>query len=226
MKNSALRSEEAIAINLSLSALGNCIAALANESTKKAASFIPYRDSKLTRLLSNSLGGNARTSIIVSLPPCSNCSDGNAHTINGDVLNALRFASRASKVQVVAKVQRYVDYELMYHEAVKQLDTVQDIQFKLRKELVDRDADILQLQEENSRLTSRLEMQRRAMEQQEEMISLNNACRQDGLTADSAGGALYDKFDAEDTIKALHSKHAADIEELLARHAQSVSVIR
>ena len=52
--------EEAKNINKSLSALANVIAALAD-----AKPFVPYRDSKLTRILQESLGGNARTTIII-----------------------------------------------------------------------------------------------------------------------------------------------------------------
>ena len=51
-------------INLSLSALGNCIAALADK-----CSHVPYRDSKLTRLLSDSLGGNSKTALVVTVGP-------------------------------------------------------------------------------------------------------------------------------------------------------------
>lgn len=57
---SYLRSEEARAINLSLSALGNCMSALA---TPERNSHVPYRDSKLTRLLQGCLGGRARTAV-------------------------------------------------------------------------------------------------------------------------------------------------------------------
>ena len=55
---------EAIKINTSLSALGNVIHALS-----EGKNHIPYRDSKLTRLLQESLGGNALTSLIVNLSP-------------------------------------------------------------------------------------------------------------------------------------------------------------
>lgn len=57
---SHLRSEEARAINLSLSALGNCMSALA---APEKSSHVPYRDSKLTRLLQGCLGGRARTAV-------------------------------------------------------------------------------------------------------------------------------------------------------------------
>lgn len=98
-----MRLEEAKAINLSLSSLGNCMNALA-----EGRSYIPYRDSKLTRLLTNCLGGTSRTSLIVNLLPDQD--------ITGETLNALRFASRASKVKVSAKVSKYQNYEQLYKE--------------------------------------------------------------------------------------------------------------
>jgi kinesin family protein 18/19 len=57
-KNSGLRLKEGANINRSLLALGNCINALGQNAK---GSFVPYRDSKLTRLLKDSLGGNCRT---------------------------------------------------------------------------------------------------------------------------------------------------------------------
>lgn len=61
-----LRLEEAKNINKSISALGNCISALASGKSK---SHIPFRDSKLTRLLTDSLGGNSRTSLVACVSP-------------------------------------------------------------------------------------------------------------------------------------------------------------
>ena len=58
--------EELKSINMSLSALGNCISALADSSAGKKA-HIPFRDSRLTRLLQDSLGGNAKTSLVVTI---------------------------------------------------------------------------------------------------------------------------------------------------------------
>ncbi len=59
---SGTRLKEGIGINKGLLALGNVISALGDES--KAGSHVPYRDSKITRLLQDSLGGNARTLMI------------------------------------------------------------------------------------------------------------------------------------------------------------------
>ncbi|CAO2604043.1 Kinesin-like protein KIF3C [Lemmus lemmus] len=81
------RPKEASKINLSLSALGNVIAALAgNRSTH-----IPYRDSKLTRLLQDSLGGNAKTIMVATLGPASHSYD--------ESLSTLRFANRAKNIK-------------------------------------------------------------------------------------------------------------------------------
>lgn len=85
--NSGERPKEASKINLSLSALGNVIAALAgNRSTH-----IPYRDSKLTRLLQDSLGGNAKTIMVATLGPASHSYD--------ESLSTLRFANRAKNIK-------------------------------------------------------------------------------------------------------------------------------
>ncbi|XP_043268635.1 osmotic avoidance abnormal protein 3-like [Venturia canescens] len=77
------RLKEAASINLSLSALGNVISALAAGNGRH----VPYRDSKLTRLLRDSLGGNARTLMIACLSPC--------HLDAEETLSTLRYAARA-----------------------------------------------------------------------------------------------------------------------------------
>eukprot|EP01051_Picozoa_sp_SAG22_P019072 SAG22_NODE_3404_length_1731_cov_3.185662_2_plen_114_part_00 len=74
--------KEAQNINKSLSTLGNCIKAL----TAKAATHVPFRDSKLTRLLQDSLGGNTKTTLVVACSP---------HPDNAEeTLSTLKFAQR------------------------------------------------------------------------------------------------------------------------------------
>ena len=68
--NKGDRFKEGAAINKSLLALGNCINALAISKPGERP-HIPYRDSKLTRLLQESLGGNSMTSLIVNVSPSS-----------------------------------------------------------------------------------------------------------------------------------------------------------
>ncbi|KAI9324638.1 P-loop containing nucleoside triphosphate hydrolase protein [Zopfochytrium polystomum] len=84
--------EEAKKINKSLSALGMVINAL----TDGKSSHIPYRDSKLTRILQESLGGNSRTTLIIN---CSPSSFNEAET-----LSTLRFGMRAKTIKNKAKV--------------------------------------------------------------------------------------------------------------------------
>lgn len=84
--------EEAKKINKSLSALGMVI----NSLTDGKSSHIPYRDSKLTRILQESLGGNSRTTLIIN---CSPSSYNDAET-----LSTLRFGMRAKAIKNKAKV--------------------------------------------------------------------------------------------------------------------------
>ncbi|DAZ99258.1 TPA: hypothetical protein N0F65_008125, partial [Lagenidium giganteum] len=88
-------------INLSLHTLGRCIAALTAKSGQRA--HVPYRDSKLTRLLQDSLGGNCKTKIIATLSPSLDCIE--------ESISTLKFADRAKQVMVMARVneQREID---------------------------------------------------------------------------------------------------------------------
>ena len=62
--------KETQTINSSLSALGDVLTALSEEGPKNRRLSIPYRNSKLTRLLQDSLGGNSKTMFIVNIHPC------------------------------------------------------------------------------------------------------------------------------------------------------------
>ena len=81
------RLQEAKNINLSLSALGNVISALVDGKSHH----IPYRDSKLTRLLQDSLGGNTKTVMIANCSPADYNFD--------ETLSTLRYASRAKFIK-------------------------------------------------------------------------------------------------------------------------------
>lgn len=88
------RLREAQAINKSLSALGNVISALADNasrSTSASKAHVPYRDSKLTFLLMDTLGGSCKTAMVVAVSP----SDRNAD----ESLCSLQFASRVRRVK-------------------------------------------------------------------------------------------------------------------------------
>jgi kinesin family protein 3/17 len=83
--------KEGIKINLSLSALGNVISAL-SEGSKH----IPYRDSKLTRLLQDSLGGNSKTMMIAAISPADYNYD--------ETMSTLRYANRAKNIKNKPKI--------------------------------------------------------------------------------------------------------------------------
>ncbi|XP_035636686.1 chromosome-associated kinesin KIF4-like isoform X1 [Oncorhynchus keta] len=83
------RLKEGISINRGLLSLGNVISALGDESKK--GTFVPYRDSKLTRLLQDSLGGNSHTLMIACVSPA----DSNIE----ETINTLRYADRARKIK-------------------------------------------------------------------------------------------------------------------------------
>ncbi|XP_072969502.1 kinesin-like protein KIN-4A isoform X2 [Typha angustifolia] len=86
-----LRFKEGVHINKGLLALGNVISALGDEKKRKEGAHVPYRDSKLTRLLQDSLGGNSRTVMIACISPA----DINAE----ETLNTLKYANRARNIQ-------------------------------------------------------------------------------------------------------------------------------
>merc|ERR1712066_548805 len=84
--------------NKSLSALGNVIEKLAAKSSGggKKGVIIPYRDSKLTRLLQNALGGSSKTIMICALSPASSNAE--------ETLSTLRYADRAKKIKNTVSV--------------------------------------------------------------------------------------------------------------------------
>lgn len=90
--------EEAKTINASLLALGHVVSSLSNGDKH-----IPWRDSKLTRLLQDSIGGRSRTTIVLT------CGPSPSHLF--ETTNTLQFGARAMAVKVQAKVTESVDYE-------------------------------------------------------------------------------------------------------------------
>ena len=92
--------EEAKKINLSLSTLGNVIHAL---TSKDSSGHIPFRDSKLTRILKESLGGNFKTYLIVTCSP---------HSFNMDeIISSLNFAKRVKCIKNKYKINIKYSYE-------------------------------------------------------------------------------------------------------------------
>lgn len=109
--------EEAKKINKSLSALGMVI----NNLTDGKSVHIPYRDSKLTRILQESLGGNSRTTLIVN---CSPSSYNDAETIS-----TLRFGMRAKAIKNKAKINAEIspaELKALLKKAQSQITTFEN----------------------------------------------------------------------------------------------------
>ncbi|KAG6833664.1 hypothetical protein H0H87_002860 [Tephrocybe sp. NHM501043] len=116
------RIKEGISINSGLLALGNVISALGDPSRSKSntASHIPYRDSKLTRLLQDSLGGNAHTLMIACVSPA----EWNAN----ETVNTLKYANRARNIKNRAVLNEKED-------GWEDVEWLQGTVTRLRKEL-------------------------------------------------------------------------------------------
>ncbi|KAK4034330.1 P-loop containing nucleoside triphosphate hydrolase protein [Parachaetomium inaequale] len=142
-KNRGERLLEGANINKSLLALGSCINALCDPRKKN---HVPYRNSKLTRLLKFSLGGNCKTVMIVCVSPSSEHFD--------ETQNTLRYANRAKNIQTkvtrnVFNVNRHVkDFLVKIDEQMalikelkaQQKDAEKTFFVKFRKQMDKRDA--------------------------------------------------------------------------------------
>ncbi|KAM4675929.1 LOW QUALITY PROTEIN: kinesin-like protein KIF7 [Discoglossus pictus] len=109
--NSGERLKESIQINTGLLALGNVISALGDPRRK--STHIPYRDSKITRILKDSLGGNAKTVMIACVSPSASDFD--------ETLNTLNYASRAQNIKNKATVN-----------CKRDADRVEDLQHQIK----------------------------------------------------------------------------------------------
>lgn len=105
--NRGIRMVEGANINRSLLALGNCINKLCEQIAKGQRLYIPYRDSKLTRLLKDSLGGNCQTVMIANVSPSSATYE--------DTHNTLKYANRAKNIKT--KVSQNVHVTAQQHIA-------------------------------------------------------------------------------------------------------------
>ncbi|SNX85072.1 related to KIP1 - kinesin-related protein [Melanopsichium pennsylvanicum] len=114
------RVKEGISINSGLHALGNVISALGDPAKAKRATHIPYRDSKLTRLLQDSLGGNAHTLMIACVSPTE-------YNVS-ETVNTLQYANRARNIKNKAELN---EVEVGWDD----IDYLQTLVLRLRKEL-------------------------------------------------------------------------------------------
>lgn len=112
-ENKGIRLTEGAKINRSLLALGNCINILSDPH--KSGSFVPYRDSKLTRLLKDSLGGNTKTIMIACITPSG--------LFYEESVNTLKYASRARFIQrkVTKNIREVETHVSQYKEIIESL---------------------------------------------------------------------------------------------------------
>ncbi|XXQ29945.1 Kinesin-like protein [Plasmodiophora brassicae] len=142
-QNRGLRMIEGANINRSLLALGNCITALGSNS-----SFVPFRDSKLTRMLKDSLGGNTKTVMITNVSPCDQSFE--------DTHNALKYANRAKNIRTTAR-SNVVEVS---HHVAKYTEIISD----LRREISSlkcqmRVSSLMQQRRDTKSLTHQLELE-------------------------------------------------------------------
>ncbi|KAM8804692.1 kinesin-like protein KIF7 [Eudromia elegans] len=128
--NTGERLKESIQINSGLLALGNVISALGDPRRK--CSHIPYRDSKITRILKDSLGGNAQTVMIACISPSSSDFD--------ESLNTLNYASRAQNIQnkAVVNCRKETEHVEELHLQIKNLQKALEQRHRSETRIINR----------------------------------------------------------------------------------------
>ncbi|WOL10066.1 kinesin-like protein KIN-7K, chloroplastic [Canna indica] len=120
-ETTGLRRKEGSYINKSLLTLGTVIGKL----SEGKASHIPYRDSKLTRLLQSSLSGHGHVSLICTVTPASSSME--------ETHNTLKFASRAKRVEIYASRNRIIDEKSLIKKYQKEISTLKQELDQLKK---------------------------------------------------------------------------------------------
>ncbi|XP_042144354.1 kinesin-like protein KIF21B [Ixodes scapularis] len=212
-----VRAKEGISINCGLLDLGNVISALGDASGK--ISHVPYRDSKLTRLLQDSLGGNSRTLMIACVSPCDRDFM--------ETLNTLRYANRAKDIknkitvnqdkssQTISLLRREVQdlqLELMEYKQGKRLvgeDGVEQVNDMFYENTM--------LQTENGNFRTRI----KALQETVERLTVKNT----ELLAEHEAAAWIgrDGSDAGD-VKVLIQGYLKEVEELRTKLLDSEEV--
>lgn len=136
------RLEESKKINQSLSALGNVIAALTDPKGRDGRPHVPYRDSKLTRILEDSLGGNCKTTFMAMVSP--------AVEAFSESLSTLKFANRAKCMRNLPTVNEDLDQRTLLRKYERELRRLRAELQQKSKDLVDKRL-VLQIEEERRR---------------------------------------------------------------------------
>uniref|UniRef100_A0A8C4TS70 Kinesin family member 21A n=1 Tax=Falco tinnunculus TaxID=100819 RepID=A0A8C4TS70_FALTI len=210
------RAKEGISINCGLLALGNVISALGDKSKK--ATHVPYRDSKLTRLLQDSLGGNSQTLMIACVSP----SDRDFM----ETLNTLKYANRARNIKnkVVVNQDRASQQINALRSEIARLQ-MELMEYKTGKRIIDEEGvesindmfhENAMLQTENNNLRVRI----KAM--QETIDALRARITQ--LMSDQANQVLARAGEGNEEISNMIHNYIKEIEDLRAKLLESEAV--
>nr|XP_030691260.1 kinesin-like protein KIF21A isoform X9 [Globicephala melas] len=210
------RAKEGISINCGLLALGNVISALGDKS--KRATHVPYRDSKLTRLLQDSLGGNSQTIMIACVSP----SDRDFM----ETLNTLKYANRARNIKnkVMVNQDRASQQINALRSEITRLQ-MELMEYKTGKRIIDEEGvesindmfhENAMLQTENNNLRVRI----KAM--QETVDVLRTRITQ--LVSDQANQVLARAGEGNEEISNMVHNYIKEIEDLRAKLLESEAV--
>ncbi|OAE35630.1 hypothetical protein AXG93_645s1000 [Marchantia polymorpha subsp. ruderalis] len=144
-----IRASEAMSVNLSLTCLGKCIGARADPN----ATHVPFRDSKLTRLLQESLGGNAKTSLIINIAPCND--------YLRESLSSLSFGSRAMKVATRAIVNVEEEFRVLTKNLQDTLEMQDERLQSLEASILSKEEQLVQARRSLEERTKQVEMLRK-----------------------------------------------------------------
>ncbi|XP_061085177.1 kinesin-like protein KIF21A isoform X2 [Conger conger] len=210
------RAKEGISINCGLLALGNVISALGDRSRK--ATHVPYRDSKLTRLLQDSLGGNSQTMMIACISP----SDRDFM----ETLNSLKYANRARNIKnrVVVNQDRASQQISALRTEIARLQ-MELMEYKTGKRMVGEDGmeSINDMFQENSMLQTENSNLRARVKAMQETIDAQRA-RLTQFLSDQANQALARTGEGSEEIGNMIENYIKEIEELRAKLLESESM--
>ncbi|KAG7495759.1 kinesin KIF21A isoform X2 [Solea senegalensis] len=210
------RAKEGISINCGLLALGNVISALGDRS--KRSSHVPYRDSKLTRLLQDSLGGNSQTVMIACISP----SDRDFM----ETLNTLKYANRARNIKnkVMVNQDRASQQISALRTEIARLQ-MELMEYKTGKRMVGEDGveGINDLVHENSMLQMENNHLRVRVKAMQETIDAQRA-RLTQILSDQANQTLARAGEGNEEIGNMIQNYIKEIEELRAKLFESEAV--
>uniref|UniRef100_A0A3P8NUR3 Kinesin motor domain-containing protein n=1 Tax=Astatotilapia calliptera TaxID=8154 RepID=A0A3P8NUR3_ASTCA len=210
------RAKEGISINCGLLALGNVISALGDRS--KRSTHVPYRDSKLTRLLQDSLGGNSQTVMIACISP----SDRDFM----ETLNTLKYANRARNIKnkVMVNQDRASQQISALRTEIARLQ-MELMEYKTGKRMVGEDGmeGMNDLVHENSMLQTENNNLRVRVKAMQETIDAQRA-RLTQILSDQANQALAKAGEGNEEIGNMIQNYIKEIEELRAKLLESEAV--